>query len=176
MTQYARPDADITSEGEWSGNAETGSLYTEVDETSANDSDVMEAGDSGCSGTTIELRLSDVTDPQSASGHIVHWRARDDSNDSELTVKLMMGSTEIASQTNTLTGSFADYSDTLNSTQANNISDYTDLRLRFTFTDSECMGSAGFISHAYVEFPDVAAAAPAAEPDLPGAAFLMFVD
>ena len=176
MTQYARPDADITSDGEWSGNAETGTLYTEVDETSANDGDEITAGDSGGSGTTVELRLSDVTDPESASSHIVHWRAHDDGGETTLTVKLMMGSTEIASQTDTLTGSFADYSDTLNSTQANNISDYTDLRLRFTFTDSEAMGDAGKISHAYVEFPDAAVAAVAADPDLPGMAFLMFVD
>ena len=45
MTQYARPDADITDDGEWSGDAGGGTLYTEVDETSANDDDYMEAGD-----------------------------------------------------------------------------------------------------------------------------------
>ncbi len=47
--------------------------------------------------------------------------------------------------------------------------------MRFTFEDDDAMETVR-ITWAYVEVPDAAAAAAAADPDLPGMAFLMFVD
>ena len=174
MTQYARPDSDTADDGNWTGSGPpSNTLYTEIDESSADDNDFLEADDSGCSGVNCQVGLSDVNDPSSATAHKVYYRITDgDGSGSTLLVKLMQASTAIASQTTTLTESFATYNFTLSSTEANNISDYSNLRLDFTFTDDECMGLVGKISQAYFECPDAASSGATATP----AAFLLFVD
>ena len=185
MTQYARPDSDISGGGDWNPGDDSGGspedLYATIDESSADDNDYISATDDSGEGTTCEVGLSNVTDPSNHSNHKVKVRAKSDAGSGvSLVIKLMMGSTEISSDTVTLSDSYQLFEPAaLTNGEATNIggqSGYNDLRLRFTYTDDNMDGDEVFISQAYVEFPDVAAAAPAAEPDLPGAAFLMFVD
>ena len=173
MTQYARPDSDTANDGNWTGETTMSGevLYTQIDEASADDDDYISGDDGSCGGVNCQVGLSDVDDPSSATNHKVYYRITDeDGSGSTLLVKLMQASTVIASQTTDLTEEFVTYNFTLSSTEANNISDYSNLRLDFTFTDDECMGLVGKISQAYFECPDAAAAAATSE------AFLLFVD
>jgi hypothetical protein len=139
MTQYARPDSDVSA-GSWVNQAGSGSnLYQSIDEADGeNDSDYVISTDDSSSSDTMEVGLSDIPDPQSSSSHIVHYRAKgSDPSGSygipSLTVSLRQGtSTEIATATNSsLTTSFVNYNFTLSSSEANAITDYSDLRIRF---------------------------------------------
>ena len=64
MTQYARPGSDIAL-GSWSGS------YTDIDETSASDTDYMSVA---ATGSTARVGLSTVTDPVSSANHTVSVR------------------------------------------------------------------------------------------------------
>ena len=92
----------------------------------------------------------------------------------------MVGSTVHMTQTLDTTGGGASYTTTtyaptnLSSALGSDAA-YNNAFLRFTFDDDDAMETVR-ISWAYVEVPDAAAAAAVADPDLPGAAFLMFVD
>lgn len=77
-----------------------------------------------------------MTDPQSSTGHIIRWRRRKQpasgSNDVNLTVRLLQGSTQITSQAdNTIPSTFTDASYTLSTAEADSITDYSNLRLEF---------------------------------------------
>jgi hypothetical protein len=74
----------------------------------------------------------------------------------DLTVKLMQGTTVIASWTHlNVTGTWTQQNQTLTSAQANAITDYTDLRLQFIATTGVMM--TGMVSWAEMEIPDAAA-------------------
>ncbi len=128
MTQYARPDSDISATN-WTG------AYTAIDEETPNDSDYITGSDSA--NGTDEVGLSNVTDPASSADHVIKFRARQSGTPGHqryLDVSLVQGSTVIASHaTVTLDGStWTDYSKTLSSAEADAITDYTDLRLHIT--------------------------------------------
>lgn len=131
MAQFARPDSNVTQ------SAFTGG-FAEIDEAVASDADRAFSTDG--SDAELEVGLSDVTDPQVGTGHIVRYRAgkTDDGvlsgtgNAKTLEVRLMQGATQIAADVSrTLTGAYQTFTWTLTSTQANAITDYTDLRLEF---------------------------------------------
>jgi hypothetical protein len=144
MTQFARPDADITTD--WT----TTPLWSKVDEASADDADFIQ---DSTSGHVAELNLSDVSDPVSASTHVVRWRRRSGTSPN-VTIALYQGATLIASSTDTTTsGSFADASFTLSGAEADAITDYTDLRLRFTNNANVNYR----VSQCWFECPDVPA-------------------
>lgn len=146
MTQYARPDSDIST-GSWTSTP----LYQSIDEETASDADYIQ---STTNSDTCEIGLSTVTDPSSSSNHIIKYRARK-AGQGGLTVYLFDGTTQIASHTPTLTTVFADYSYTLTSGEADNISDYSDLRLKFTCSVGLFGGSG--VSWADFEIPDAGA-------------------
>lgn len=130
-TQTARPtaDSDVTNAvgvpTPGAGSGIYANLAANVDTSYA---EISNAGD-------VEVALGALIDPQSSSGHTVSYRADfgGGATSGTLTVTLKQGaSTTIASWTDTLTGAFQTFTHTLTSTQANAITDYTALRLRFS--------------------------------------------
>jgi len=86
---------------------------------------------------TAEVSLSNVTDPNSNRYHMVRYRIASKQLPSplELTVTLLQGSTEIASWIHTNIGSPKTFEHELSAAEADSITDYNDLRLRFTAAD-----------------------------------------
>lgn len=122
MTQYARPSSDVSA-GSWT----TSPLYAKIDEVTPSDVDFIQCSNAN---STCEIALSSITDPSSSSSHTIKVRARKAGN-ATLTVYLFDGTTQIASWSPSITTSFAEYTYTLTSGEADNIGDYTDLRLKF---------------------------------------------
>jgi len=85
----------------------------------------------------LEVKLGPLTDPATSLGHVVNCRYLKpqgfSSNQIDLTVELRQGAgTSIASWTYTNIGPITQVSQALTDTQADSITDYTDLRIRFT--------------------------------------------
>jgi hypothetical protein len=131
--QLAAPTSDISA-GNWlrsSDNTGTG-LYTMLDEATFSDTDYVYVN----SDSTMEVKFASVSDPATSSGHKVRYRIKGNGV-ATITVSLRQGSgTEIASWAHTTAStSVTAYEQTLSSGQADSITDYADLRLRFvTFT------------------------------------------
>ena len=123
--QLLRPTSDI-SPGAWT--ASSGSdLFAMLDETTASDADYITTS----SASSSEVAFGTGLDPLSSAGHTIRFRAQGTGG---LTVTLLQGATTIATYTPTITASYALYSYTLSGAEADAISDYTALRLRFTST------------------------------------------
>ena len=77
MAQFARPNEDeVNSGGTDAWAATSGSdLYAMIDETSFSDSDYISTSDSGNT-ATFRVHLSSVTDPVSASSHVLKYRLK----------------------------------------------------------------------------------------------------
>jgi len=126
MTQYARPENDVLT-GSWT----TTPLYQKIDEVTPSDSDFISYENAN---TTCEVGLSDVTDPQDHTNHVIKIRARKAGN-AGITVYLYEeGMQEICSWSPTLTTSFAEYSRTLSEFEASMISEYGALSIRIVGT------------------------------------------
>lgn len=143
-TQFARPDQDVSIEN-WDdavGGDNDNILYDEIDESARNDADYATSGLLSLLDTseTWEAGLTSVIDPQTSSNHIVKYVYRKNTaggNVIDLTVRLMQGGTTIASWTHTGIGeTFTLASQTLSAGQTDSITNYSDLRLRFTGTYS----------------------------------------
>lgn len=136
MAQYGRPDSDVTATNFAGFSATTpGSFYTNIDESSANDSDyVYTIGTSA----TYECGLSNVTDPGVHTGHTFRWRVSlsgplgGGDDPIGYSVSLYQGATLISTYSGSVAiATVAGASQTLSSGEAGSITDYTDLRLRF---------------------------------------------
>jgi len=161
MAQFARPDADQAT-GSWT----TTPLWSKVDEGSdGGDTITSDAVGNGVATTNADLRLSDVTDPAVSTGHIIRSRwASSSTRDITPTCELWLGIPGSGTLIATLTGATlldtTEVTDThtLTGTEADNITDYTDLFLRLVGT-----GSGGGPSRSLVvefcelEVPDVSA-------------------
>lgn len=127
MAQYARPDSDI-QQTNWSGG------YTTIDDETFNDTDYI-TGAKDANGTAI-YGLSNVDDPGVGTGHTVRFRSWQQNNDNQrtLAIDLYQGSTKISGLAafNVTKGYAVSGAWTLTSTEADNITDYTDLRIWFT--------------------------------------------
>lgn len=126
--QFARPSTDV-SDGAWL--ATTGSdLYAMLDETAADDADLIYTFTSA---SECEVKFGSIPDPAVSTDHIVRYRLKGDGT-SGITVALRQGSsTEITSWTHDpAPSSWTTYEQTLTGGQADSITDYADLRLRFT--------------------------------------------
>ena len=136
MTQYARPDADRT-DGAWlNSSSNNTNLYSYVDGASAG-SDYIQSIDSSASADTVILDLSSVTDPENAANHTVFYRASVAAGmmggTPDLTIALFQGGSQIATKTDSgVTTSFSDDNLNLSTSEANAITDYGDLRIKFT--------------------------------------------
>lgn len=135
MVQFSRPDSDITVGG-WNPNPVTpATLWDKIDETSPNDTDYISSGLS-TNNDLAEVGLTDVVDPLDDTGHVMRFRARLGVGTiaASCTFALFQGTTQIKTQSQALTGTPTTYSFTLSSPEASGITDYNDLRFRFTAT------------------------------------------
>ena len=163
MAQFARPDTDI-SKGGWTASTGT-DLWEMINETPASDTDYARSGDNPTTAETYEAALSSVTDPVSSTGHVVRYRYQKNESGGgkatgiDLTVYLVENTTVIASQAHTdISVGYLDGSFTLTAGEADSITDYTDLRLRFTAQDdaSGARTSWAEVSFSELEVPNVA--------------------
>jgi hypothetical protein len=153
MAQFARPSADTTV-GSWTANGGPSNLYECLDEVTASDTDYI---DGGSSSTENRIELATVTDPVSSAGHVlrVRWQAYGSGGPERISLDLYEGTTLIvAAFDNYAPGrAWADDSYTLSAGEANSISDYSDLNVRFTVDAAD--GSEGIqVSWCELEVPD----------------------
>lgn len=129
MAQFGRPDSDVTVNS-WTATP----LWQKIDESTFSDADFI-SGDNNTN-DSCEVGLSNVGDPLSSTGHVFRYRYRKSAaggNARNITVGLYQGGTLIAEQThNGISETFTAGSLTLTGTQADSITDYNDLRIRFT--------------------------------------------
>lgn len=154
--QYARPSSDIGSDITWTTESSgTTNIYTSIDEETASDTDYIysQANKTGY----YETGLSSVTDPASSTGHTVRWRSKDSSTKKTLsaTMGLYQGTTLIASQSQAISDTITTYTYTLTGTEADSITDYTDLRIRFTITSNGGGGNEMEVYWAELEVPNI---------------------
>lgn len=164
MTQYARPDSNVTTTGF------TGS-YTDIDETAYDMSDFISA-DNANNQTDYyyEVGLTNVTDPAVGTGHVLSCTWNMSSSQSHtIKIRLYQGGTQICEALN-WTGTFNTGSPTgggistnnlveytLTETQANSITDYSDLRIRFYLKKNTSSGGrTGRWGWAELAVPDAA--------------------
>lgn len=136
MAQFLRPSSDITNPANWNG------TFADIDEVTANDSDFGYSDDRD--DLTYETALSSVTDPLSAAGHTVRCRiSRSDGgvpnqtggSASSVQILLMQNALQIAEiRADADVGAWEDVVYTLSTAEANNITSYSSLRVRFVIT------------------------------------------
>ena len=154
---YARPDSTVSDTG-WTTTG--GAIYSVLDETSPSDSDYTSTAVSGGIGDeTFEVGLSNVTDPASSTGHIIRVRHKWTGTlfAGTIIVDLVQGTTVKATFFPTPGGTFATSTYTLSGSEADSITDYTDLRIRVTFQPDIDDDLTAFVSWAEFEVPASAA-------------------
>lgn len=131
MVQYARPDSDISAAA-WTPTP----LWSNVDEGSPGDAtEITVSGLEGSTSALDEVSLSDVTDPNKSTEHVIRFKGRfTEATESEVVdieVQLFQGATFIATTGFRAMGSSAaEYTYTLSAAEADAITDYSDLRLK----------------------------------------------
>ena len=169
MVQYARPDADDT-DGNWTDKDGGTTLYTSIDEASADDSTTyIMVTDTGSNEVCI-VRLGDVSAPGSSGTYIKYKAMTEDSiftgNPPDLKLELLQGSTVKATTTNASvsTSSFTDYSYTIS--DVSGISDWTDLKMRLTMITGDGAGMSAddrmLVTQVYLETQDAGGSTPIA--------------
>lgn len=163
MAQFGRPSSDTINVGPFTGvGATSPNLYQAIDETAASDADYIESPSNPAGTEQYGTLLSSMGDPALSTGHIVRYRyAKSGSAGRQinLTMRLLQGATEIASWTHTnISNVAATAAQTLTGTQADAITDYSDLRLRFDPTSSG--GGAGRTARLFWAEMEVPNAAP----------------
>ena len=125
--QFSAPSADVST-GAW-GPTSGVSLYAMIDEADPSDADYIRTATPG---DVCVVALEAATDPGVSTGHVVSYRIMGDGS-SGLQVSLMQGGTPIASWTHDpAPADWTTYVQTLSSGEADAITDYAALRLRFT--------------------------------------------
>jgi hypothetical protein len=143
MAQLASPDADVVNQGYTGEDADVTDIFAHIDEAIANDNDYIQSG-TAPSSDVYTCHLSDVTDPVSSSDHVIRYRYRKSATSGsqiDLTVQLRQGyvnegalGTLIKQWTHSdISASPTGASNTLSGGEADAITDYTDLFLRFSF-------------------------------------------
>ena len=135
MAQFGRPTSDIST-GAWT----TTPLFSDIDEAVPDDGTTEVVSESDPSSDVFECALTNtLTDPVSSTGHI--YRFTHEMTESgggagstnDLTCALFQSTTQIATTTvNPTKNIWATSTLTLSGAEADSITDYTDLRLRFT--------------------------------------------
>lgn len=167
MAQYARPDADDTV-ANWTDKSGGGTLYTSIDEASADDATTyIKVADNGGNEACV-VRLGDVSAPGS-SGTYIKYKAMTQDNTGmgapSLKLELLQGTTVKATTTNTSvnTSSFTAYSYTIS--DVSGISDWTDLKMRITMvTQGIGMSDEMHVTQAYLETQDASGGGSTATP------------
>lgn len=132
MPQFARPNQDVVA---WASGS-----FASIDEVAVDDNDFVQS-DSNPNNDPYVTKLSSVTDPVSSSGHVVRYRIQKPfgSAQVDLTVQLRQGyvsegaqGTLIASWSHTnVPGGFVTWVRSLSGAEADAITDYASLYLRF---------------------------------------------
>lgn len=141
MAQFGRPSTDTTREAWDEDDGTTTDIFDQIDEASADDNDYIRSALVPTSDVYV-TKLTAVTDPLQSTGHIIRYRYRKDTSGGaqiDLTVQLRQGYTNegspgtlIAGQTHTnIADTITAGSLTLSGAEADSITDYTDLYLRF---------------------------------------------
>lgn len=143
MAQFGRPSADTDNSGAWTDQAAgSTNIYTTIDEVSPSDADYIESPLAPVSDVYV-TKLTTLEDPVSSSGHTVRIRhAKDAAGGAtvNLTVELRQGyvsegtpGTLIATCMNAvaLSDTLTTTPYTLSAGEADAITDYTNLYLRF---------------------------------------------
>ena len=178
MAQNATLDGTSDRGGWVNESAGTSNIHTSADTTSAGSDFIQgEVGfDSAPVGPAI-FTLSNVTDPEESSDHKIIYTALATSGGfmgtPGLTIALFEGTTQRHSTTNNSvnTGSATQYTINLSTSEANSISDYTNLILRVTNAGAE-MGDNIKIFNMYFQCGD----ASEEEADTTSPAFLLFME
>ncbi|MEE9302600.1 MAG: hypothetical protein V3U84_02335 [Thiotrichaceae bacterium] len=119
--------------GNWTDEAAgTTDIYTSIDEATADDSDYVQSAVNPVN-DDYEFHIGDPTDPAVGTGHYIHYRARNFGyTTNSIRVRLLQGATEIFTVTHSLGVSqdlnWQYFRRELSTTEANNITDYTNLR------------------------------------------------
>ncbi len=149
-TQYARPDGTVSA-GSWTA-VGAATHHDAINETTPNgDTDYVQIATT--TNPTLNVSTTDVFDPVLSTGHVIRFRANASGTGGaeRMRMELYQGSTLIASTGNLAItrGSYAAYSYTLSQSEADAITDYTDLRFWFTVQQ---VGSGEFIRVTQAEF------------------------
>lgn len=143
MAQFGRPSADTYNSDGWTEDDGTSdALYGEIDEVAADDGDYIRSALTPTADVYV-CKLSNLEDPLSSSSHTVRYRYGKDSSSGDqidLTVQLRQGYVNegtpgtliatVGTHTNIASGWTAG-SYTLSGGEADAITDYTSLYLRF---------------------------------------------
>lgn len=152
MAQYSTPSADIV-DGNWVDQAASNvDLYADIvpgtpGSIGSGDDTTYITSEANPSSSACAFDLSTVSDPVSSSSHVMRWRRAKDAASGgqiDLTLELRQGyvsegtsGTLINSYSDTnLTETFATTSDTLTGGEADTITDYSDLQIRFVANQS----------------------------------------
>lgn len=146
MAQFGRPSADTNNPGAWVDQADgSTNIYTTIDETVASNTDYIKTPVAPAADVYVTA-LTTLEDPVSSTGHTVRWRQGKDAAGGatvQLTVELRQGYVSegtpgtliaTAQSAGTVEDAFTDKSYTLSAGEANAITDYTSLFLRFSAT------------------------------------------
>jgi hypothetical protein len=145
MAQFGRPSADTNNPGAYTDQAGgSANIYTTIDEVAASDADFVRSPQVPATSVYVS-KLSNLTDPLQSTGHILRIRYAKDvaaGAQIDLTVELRQGyvseaslGTLIKSRTFTnITETFTTDAYTLSGAEADAITDYTALYLRFIST------------------------------------------
>jgi RHS repeat-associated protein len=158
--QVSRPDGFVSSNGAWTG------TYVSINEVTPNDSTFLASPTGPVAPNYYEVSLADVQAPMDLTGMKIRYRIAKSGNNSgqvtSLTVELRQGSTVIFTNTFPslpgVTGSgWLAVTDVLTPQQAASITNFSDLRLRFTPASSGGgQGRKAQISWAEVDLPSPA--------------------
>lgn len=152
--QFLRPDSDISIENWDDPNGNDNNLmWDDIDEATRDDTDYVTSGNinNGEPSEALQVGLTDATDPQSSTDHLVKYAYRGIGPGSvNLTVQLMQGALEIASWTHLAIGTtFTQANQTLSTAEADSITDYNDLR--FIFTGNHAGGGSANVEISWAE-------------------------
>jgi len=159
MTQYARPSSDITNTYWWESiGTSQSNLYAAIDETSRSDADYIYTAPNQTGNCTIQL--SAIDDPAVSSDHVLSYTYTRGVSNKDLTLQVTLYSALTLIAQYTHANPSTDYTlaqQTLVSSDADAITDYTDLWMRFNVTVNGGAGQQGYVSWAEFAVPDASA-------------------
>src|SRR3990172_9820611 len=127
MAQTIRPVSDVAT-GNWLASVGNNIAAT-IDEAVQDDADYTYTTVGG--GTGAQVALASASDPVSSNNHVVRYRAMGN-NSANLTVSLIENTNVRATWTETaVPPTFTNYARTLSGAEADAITNYADLRLKF---------------------------------------------
>lgn len=161
MPQVAPPISDIST-GNWIAGGAGATFFDRIDETVANDNDLIET--SGTASDTIRFGLGTVTNPVTNAGHKLHVRAREPIFGGPISVNLFQGTTLIQSWSGIGNGAtYQNFVLDVDEANAANITDYS--ALEFSITSVASTEAVTDVSWVQWEVPDPTAPLIIDEPD-----------